>query len=64
MIRRRPTKRNGRASPRIEQLRRRWYKFSSNPLSFLGLVVVALLILVALFARMIAPFPCGNSAGP
>ncbi len=57
MTRLRPAKRDSRANPRIERLRRRWYKFSSNPLSLLGLVVVALLILVALFARMIAPYP-------
>jgi len=34
-----------------------WYKFSRNPLSVLGLVILLLIIVVAVFAPYIAPFP-------
>ena len=36
---------------------RGWYKFSRNPLSVLGLVLVALVILAALFAPFVTPHP-------
>ena len=35
-------------NPRIESLKKSWYKFSRNPLSMLGLIVVLLVIFVAL----------------
>jgi peptide/nickel transport system permease protein len=34
-----------------------WYKYSRNPLSVLGLAVLALIVLVAIFAPYIAPYP-------
>lgn len=40
-----------------EQAKKNWYKFSRNPLSILGLVVVAAIILIAVFADYVAPHP-------
>jgi peptide/nickel transport system permease protein len=42
---------------RRESLGRSWYKFSRNPLSVVGLVTVAGVILLALFAPYVTPFP-------
>jgi peptide/nickel transport system permease protein len=47
---------------RRENLGRAWYKFSRNPMSVAGLVMVVLLILTAIFAPVVAPFP--KHAGP
>ena len=49
-------------SSRRENLGRSWYKFSRNPLSVVGLVVVISLILIATFAPIVAPYP--KHAGP
>jgi peptide/nickel transport system permease protein len=43
-------------------LGRNWYKFSRNPLSVLGLVIVLIIIISAIFAPWIAPYP--EQAGP
>ena len=45
-----------RASRR-ENLGRAWYKFSRNPLSVVGLVLVAAVSLLAVFAPYVTPFP-------
>lgn len=50
-----------RASRR-ESLGRSWYKFSRNKLSLAGLVMVAVLILLAILAPWITPYP--KHAGP
>jgi peptide/nickel transport system permease protein len=34
-----------------------WYKFSKNPLSIIGLVVVLVIIFITIFANIIAPYP-------
>lgn len=47
---------------RRENWGRAWYKFSRNPLSIAGLVLVISLILIATFAPYIAPYP--QHAGP
>lgn len=47
---------------RRENLGRAWYKFSRNPLSVIGLVTVILVILLAIFAPYVTPFP--RHAGP
>lgn len=47
---------------RRENLGRAWYKFSRNPLSIVGLVTVVLIILIAIFAPVVAPYP--RHAGP
>ena len=49
--------RNVLTGPKWERLKRQWYKFSSNWLSVLGLVVVLLLCIIAVFAELIAPYP-------
>lgn len=49
-------KRLERASRR-ENLGRAWYKFSRNPMSVVGLVMVVSLILIAIFAPFVAPYP-------
>jgi peptide/nickel transport system permease protein len=36
---------------------RSWYKFSRNPLSVFGLVTVVVLVLLAIFAPFVTPFP-------
>lgn len=41
---------------------RNWYKFSKNPLSVLGLLIVTLIILMAVFANYLTPYP--EHAGP
>jgi peptide/nickel transport system permease protein len=50
-----------RASRR-ENLGRSWYKFSRNSLSLLGGSLVLVLILLAIFAPIVAPYP--KHAGP
>ena len=50
-----------RASRR-ENWGRAWYKYSRNPMSVVGLVMVVSLILIAGFAPFVAPHP--NHAGP
>lgn len=47
---------------RRTRLGRWWYKFSRNPLSVVGLVVVAFVVFCAVFAPWIAPYP--EHAGP
>src|SRR5574341_1192394 len=47
---------------RRENLGRSWYKFSRNPMSVVGLVIVVSLILIAIFAPFVAPYP--KHAGP
>jgi peptide/nickel transport system permease protein len=47
---------------RRENLGRAWYKFSRNPMSVVGLAIVILLVLAAIFAPIVAPFP--KHAGP
>ncbi len=42
---------------RERSVARGWYKFSRNPLSVLGLVVLVVIVLVAIFAPYIAPYP-------
>jgi peptide/nickel transport system permease protein len=36
---------------------RAWYRFSRNPLSVAGLVIVALIVLLAIFAPFVTPYP-------
>ncbi|MEL7566605.1 MAG: ABC transporter permease [Dehalobacterium sp.] len=40
-----------------EEVRKKWYKFSRNKLSVVGLVVVSVVILLAIFAPYVAPYP-------
>jgi peptide/nickel transport system permease protein len=47
---------------RRDNLGRSWYMFSRNPMSVLGLVIVVGLILAAIFAPYVAPYP--KHAGP
>jgi peptide/nickel transport system permease protein len=42
---------------RRESWGRAWYKFSRNPLSVLGLVMVSVITLMAIFAPFVAPYP-------
>jgi len=44
-------------SRQINELGRAWYKFSGNSLSVVGLVIVVTIILLAIFAPLIAPYP-------
>ncbi|GAB4471236.1 MAG: ABC transporter permease [Anaerolineales bacterium] len=50
-----------RASRR-EEIGRNWYKFSRNPISVIGLIVVVAVVLLAAFAPYVAPYPA--HAGP
>ena len=34
-----------------------FYKFSQNPLSVIGLIIVSLVVFMAVFAPIITPFP-------
>lgn len=47
--------------PSQAEWRRGWYRFSRNPTAVAGLVITALVILIALLAPVISPFP--SSAG-
>jgi peptide/nickel transport system permease protein len=40
-----------------ERVKRNWYKFSRNPLSVLGLIVVISILVLAIFANFFAPYP-------
>ena len=42
---------------RKETLIKNWYKFSAGKVSVLGLIIVVLIILLAIFAPMTAPYP-------
>jgi peptide/nickel transport system permease protein len=66
-----PRLQTGFTSEQIKQLERQsrrenwgrnWYKFSRNPMSVVGLVIVVTLILLAIFAPLVTPFP--RHAGP
>lgn len=50
-----------RLSIRWENIRRNWYKFSRNPLSIIGLVVICIILFFAIFAPFVSPYP--ESAG-
>lgn len=45
---------NGR---KVEKFKKAWYKFSRNKLSVVGLVIVVLVVLSAIFAPYITPYP-------
>lgn len=45
------------ASVGRESFKKAWYKFSGNPLSIAGAVIVILIILLAVFAPLVAPYP-------
>jgi len=47
---------------RRENRGRSWYKFSRNPMSVVGLVLVVALVLLAIFAPVVTPYP--RHAGP
>ena len=47
---------------RRENRGRSWYKFSRNPMSVVGLVLVVALVLLAVFAPVVTPYP--RHAGP
>lgn len=47
---------------RSENLGRAWYKFSHNTLSIVGLITVIVLVLLAVFAPYVTPYP--KHAGP
>jgi peptide/nickel transport system permease protein len=46
----------GRSKTR-DRLGRNWYKFSRNPLSVVGLSTVLLIVFLAVFAPLVAPYP-------
>ena len=41
----------------MENLGRNWYKFSRNPMSIVGLCTVSLVVFLAVFAPLVAPYP-------
>jgi peptide/nickel transport system permease protein len=49
--------RRKRRQARTENLKRKWYQFSRNKMSVVGLVIVVLIILAAVFQSLIAPYP-------
>jgi len=51
-----------KAAVAMENLGRNWYKFSRNPLSIVGLVTVSLVVFLAVFAPLVAPYPKHASA--
>jgi len=44
-------------SRKWEDIRRSWYKFSRNPLSIMGLVVICIIMFLAIFAPFVSPYP-------
>ncbi len=49
--------RNLERQSRRENWGRNWYKFSRNPMSVVGLIIVVTLILLAIFAPLVTPYP-------
>lgn len=47
---------------RAEDLKKAWYRFSKNKLSVAGLCIVLLVLLLALFAPFVTPYPAHASA--
>ncbi len=47
---------NSRRQARLGQLYRQWLAFKRNPMAVAGLVIIVLLLLIAAFAPVIAPF--------
>ena len=45
-----------------QNIGRSWYKFSRNPLSVIGIATVVMVIMLAIFAPYVAPYP--KHAGP
>jgi len=41
----------------IEKIKKSWYKFSKNPLSIAGATIVLIVICLAIFAPLVAPYP-------
>jgi peptide/nickel transport system permease protein len=56
------TQRVGPTHRRRESLGRSWYKFSRNPLSLIGLSTVLVVVFLAVFAPLVAPYPQHASA--
>ena len=54
---RKPAKRHDARSARLENIARGVYRFRSNWLSMIGFVMLVFILLVAIFAPVIAPFP-------
>ena len=42
---------------RMTELRKKWYKFSLNKLSVVGLAIIILVVLCAIFYKFIVPYP-------
>lgn len=42
---------------RMTELRKKWYKFSLNKLSVVGLAIIILVVLCAIFYKLIVPYP-------
>jgi peptide/nickel transport system permease protein len=53
---------SGIREKRIEDIRKAWYRFSQNKLSIVGLGVVALVLLLALLAPLVTPYPAHAGA--
>ena len=45
------------AAARWDSVKRNWYKFSRNKISVVGLALVLLIVLVAIFEKQLAPYP-------
>lgn len=52
---------NNIINPKVNNIRRNWFKFSRNQLSVYGLIIVCLVLFIAIFAPIISPYP--ESAG-
>ncbi len=46
-----------RLSKKWKGIQRRWYKFSRNPLSIIGLVAICIILFLSIFAPFISPYP-------
>lgn len=55
--------RKNKRRAKIDGIKRAWYKYSRNKLSVVGLILVLLIILVAVFEKQIAPYPDHAGAG-
>lgn len=42
---------------KLEDVRRLWYNFSRNPLNVFGLIMILLIVIIAIFAPLISPYP-------
>jgi peptide/nickel transport system permease protein len=50
-------KKDSKFARRWEKVKKGWYKFGKNPLSIIGATIILIIVLIAIFAPFVAPYP-------